>query len=145
MKTSRQIFLITLLIGACLLMGGCSPAKKPAETMPGTPKEVATLVETEAGKVSGVDQATALVADKNIYIGLDLKANLDKQQSTAIEKSIMDRMVYLEPNYNISVTSDMDTVTMIKAVARGFAQGKPLSDFKNEIEIINTRVTSQKG
>jgi hypothetical protein len=32
--------------------------------------------------------ATAFVVDKNIYIGLYLKGNLDKQNSAIIEKSV---------------------------------------------------------
>ncbi len=141
MNMSRQklFILITLLIGVCLVTGGCS-SQKPAKPMLGSPKEVANLVETEASKVEGVNKATALVSDKTIYIGLELKEKQDEQQSTAIEQSVLDRMTYLEPDYNIGVSSDMDIVGKIKDVAMGFAHGNPLSSFNNEIMQIDQGV-----
>jgi len=112
--------------------------------MPGTPKEVATRVETEAAKVEEVNQATALVSDKNIYIGLELKEKLDKQKSTTIERSALDRMIYLEPNYAIGVTSEMDLVNKIKDVAQGFSLGHPLSSFQNEIIEIDQGISVKR-
>lgn len=145
MNISRQklFILITLVIGVCLVTGGCS-SQKPAKPMPGTPKEVRNLVETEAGKVEGVSQATALVADKTIYIGLDLKDKQDEQQSKAIAQSVLDRMTYLEPSYNIGVSSDATIVGKIKDVAMGFAQGDPLSKFNNEIMQIDQGLKLKK-
>ncbi|PKM78019.1 MAG: hypothetical protein CVU90_04710 [Firmicutes bacterium HGW-Firmicutes-15] len=145
MNVSRQklFILITILIGVCLVAGGCS-SQKPAKPMPGTPKEVANGIETEAQKVEGVNKATALVSDKNIYIGLDLKENIDKQKSTAIEKSVLDRMMYLEPNYAMGVTSDMDLVRKIRYVAQNFAQGNPLSSFQNEIMEIDQGISVKR-
>jgi len=145
LNVSRQklFILITLLIGVCLVTGGCS-SQKPAKPMPGTPKEVANLVETEAGKVEGVNKATALVSDKTIYVGLELKGKLDKQQSTAIEQSVLDRTTYLEPDYNIGVSSDMEMVRKIKDVTMGFAQGNPLSNYNNEIMQIDQGVKLKK-
>lgn len=141
MNVLRQkiIILMTLLIGACLVAGGCS-SQKLAKPMPGTPKEVANLVETEAGKVEGVSQATALVADKTIYVGLEMKEKMNEQQAKSIEQSVLDRMTYLEPNYNIGVSSDLGIVGKIKAVAMGFAQGNPLSKYSNEITQIDQGV-----
>jgi len=145
LNVSRQklFILITLLIGVCLVTGGCS-SQKPAKPMPGTPKEVANLVETEAGKVEGVNKATALVADKTIYVGLELKDKNNGQQSTAIEQSVLDRVAYLEPDYNIGVSSDMEIVGKIKDVSMGFAQGNPLSSFNNEIMQIDQGVKLKK-
>ena len=145
MNVSRQklFILITLLIGVCLVTGGCG-SQKLAKPMPGTPKEVANLVETEAGKVEGVSKATALVADKTIYVGLELKEKQDQQQTTAIEQSVLDRMTYLEPDYNIGVSSDMGIVRKIKDVSMGFAQGNPLSNYNNEIMQIDQGVKLKK-
>ena len=145
MNVSRQklFILITLLIGVCLVTGGCS-SQKPAKPMPGSPNEVANLVETEAGKVEGINQVTALVADKSIYVGLELKENQDKQQTTLIEQSVLDRTAYLEPEYNIGVSSDMDIVGKIKDVAMGFAQGNPLSTYSNDIMQIDQGIKLKK-
>lgn len=145
MNVSRHklFILITLLMGVCLVTGGCS-SQKPAKPLTVTPKEVRNLVETEAGKVEGVNQATALVADKTIYIGLELKDKPDKQQTTAIEQSVLDRMTYLEPSYNIGVSSDTTIAGKIKDVAMGFAQGDPLSKFNNDIMQIDQGVKLKK-
>ncbi|MDD3364529.1 MAG: YhcN/YlaJ family sporulation lipoprotein [Syntrophomonas sp.] len=140
MSRQKLCISITLLIGICLVAGGCS-SQKPAKPEAGFPKEVANRVETEAGKVEGVNKATALVSDKNIYIGLELKEKLDKQKSTTIERSVLDRMIYLEPKYAIGVTSDMDLISKIKGVAQGFAQGNPLSSFQNEIMEIDQGIS----
>ena len=146
MNVSRQklFILITLLIGVCLVTGGCS-SQKPAKPMPGTPKEVANLVETEAGKVDGVNKATALVSDKTIYVGLELEEENNKQQITSIEQSVLDRMAYLEPDYNIGVSSDNEIVRKIKNVAMGFTQGNPLSTYNNEIMQIDQGIKLKKA
>jgi YhcN/YlaJ family sporulation lipoprotein len=167
LKTSKSVLLmfITLLIGVSLIAGGCSSAaKKPLQPMPSTPvpstpvpntpmtpdttspaptypTEVANRAATEAGKIMGVNKATVIVSGKIIYIGLDLKANLDKQKSAEIEKNVVDRVKSMESGYTVMVSSDVDTVTRIKNVAQGIAQGKPLSSFKTEIENIGTRLT----
>lgn len=157
MKPSKKLsFLIgTLLIGLLLVMGGCtSAAKKPISPTPNTPttpktttpapkyqNEVAKRSVVEANKVAGVNKATAVVSGKTIYLGLDLKANLNKNQSKSTEKDVESRVKRMERGYTVMVTSDIDTVTRIKKVANGLAQGKPLSSFKNELETIGTRLT----
>lgn len=145
MNVSRQklFILITLLIGVCLATGGCG-TQKAAKPIPGTPKEVAKLVETEAVKVEGVKKAAALVSDRTIYVGLELKEKYGKQQITSIEQSVLDRTTYLEPSYNIGVSSDMMIVAKIKNVAMAFAKGTPLSSFKNEIKQIDQGVKLKK-
>lgn len=126
--------------------------KKPVQTLPNTPvtpnttstaypKDVANRVADAAGKVEGVNKATAVVSGKVIYVGLDLKSNLGKMTSAEIEKKVMDKVKNMESGYTVSVTSDIDTVTRIKNVAMGITQGKPISSFKNELENINTRLT----
>jgi YhcN/YlaJ family sporulation lipoprotein len=160
LKISKQILLmfIVLLIGVSLAAGGCSTlAKKPTQPTtpapsiqttpnvttptPTYPTDVSNKAAAEAGKVAGVDKATALVSDKIIYIGLNLKANLDKTKSAAAEKAVTDRVKNIEPGYTVIVTSDVDTVTRIKNVSQGIAQGQPLSSFTNEIANIATRLT----
>jgi len=145
LNVSRQklFILITLLIGACLVTVSCS-SQKPAKPMPGSPNEVANLVETEAGKIEGISKATALVADKTIYVGIEMKDKQNEQQSTIIEQSVLDRTTYLEPEYNIAVSSDIEIVGKIKNVAMGFAQGNPLSAYSNEIMQIDQGVKLKK-
>ncbi|PKM77131.1 MAG: sporulation protein [Firmicutes bacterium HGW-Firmicutes-15] len=160
-----RLMVISLLIGSSMMIGGCSSAaKKPAQPLPSTPvptdpmpavpapttpitpnattpaqpsaMQVANQAAMEASKVMEVNKAVAVVADNVIYIGLDLNANMDKAKSTAIEKNVMDRVMKMESGYTVKVTSDMKTVASIKTVAQGLAQGKPITSFKTEMNMI---------
>lgn len=167
MKTPKSVLImfITLLIGVSLFAGGCGsyakkPAPNPAPSTPMTPTdispapmtpnatspaptstmEVANKASMEAGKVMGVNMATAIVSDKTIYIGLTLNANGDKTKSAAVEKNVMDKVKSMEPGYTVMVTSDMNTVASIKTVAEGVAQGKPMSSFTKEMDMIMMKI-----
>lgn len=161
-KTKKiLLFPATLLLGTALLFGGCTPAKKPmtptqpaptAPTNPANPatpnnttnqnypRDVADRVVKEANQVEGVRGSTAVISGKNIYLGLDLNANLEKNKSAEVERMVLDRVKKTEPNYTVIVSSDVDTVTRIKKVGQGIAQGQPISSFTREIEDIGTRI-----
>lgn len=162
MKTSRKnlILMMVLLLGICLLLTGCSnTAKKPYTPTPQTNQsnrtttpapnmtntanttQVASRSAAEANKVAGVNKATAVVTGKRIYVGLDLKANLEQSKSAAIEKTVAERVKKSESGYTVMVTSDIDTVTRLKKIAEGIAQGKPISSFTTELKDIDTRMT----
>ncbi|MEN6460515.1 MAG: YhcN/YlaJ family sporulation lipoprotein [Syntrophomonas sp.] len=165
MKPARKLLLIliTVLLGASLVLGGCTTSKKPYQSpgnnttnpkvttpAPTTPKattpttnnskQLVNRVNAAAEKVSGVRKATTVVSGKMIYIGLDLNANLEKNKSAQVERNVADKIKKMEPTYTVGVASDVDTVTRIKKVSQGIAQGKPLTSFKNELENIGTRV-----
>ncbi len=156
MRLSKTIgLLMVLLLGLFLLAGGCTAAKKPLTTptpqsdnttqvkVPATTdsQQLAKKVAAEASKVEGVTSATAIVSVKRIYIGLDVKADLEKSRVAAVEKMVLDRIKKMEPGYTVVVSSDVDTVTRIKKVAQGLAQGKPLASFSQEIQTIDSRLT----
>jgi len=103
-------------------------------------KQVTDMAVKEANMVTGVRGATAVVLVKNLYVGLDLDANLQNTMTTNIEKSVLNRVKKAEPNYTVVVTSDMDTVTRLKGIAKGVAQGKPISSFQTEFNTINSRM-----
>lgn len=147
------LLLVTALLGASLIFGGCTAAKKPmAPSSPTTPKatspaadqnypkEIADRVVKEANQVDGVEGSTAVISGKNIYLGLDLAASLEKNRSAQVEKNVLDRVKDMQPGYTVSVTSDIDTVTRIKRVAQGITQGKTISSFSKELQDIGTRI-----
>ncbi len=135
-----------------MVFGGCQAAKKPTPTpatpaaprvvtpAPTYPRNVADRVAAEAKKVKNVRSATIVISGKNIYLGLDLNANIEKSKRAAVEKTVLDRVKQMEPNYTIHVTSDADTVTRIKKVAQGIAGGKTISSFDREIREIANRI-----
>ncbi|GBF33567.1 hypothetical protein DCCM_2670 [Desulfocucumis palustris] len=141
------------MLGASLIFGGCSAAKKPATPAPGAPTtprattpatdaagQVADRVTAEAKKVKDVRGATAVVSGKNIYLGLNLQSNIEREKRADVEKTVLDRVKNIEPNYTVSISSDADTVTRIKKVAEGIAQGKPISSFDRELKEIGNRI-----
>lgn len=126
-------------------------AKKPATPVPAKTnvpaqnetKKVAERVTTEAEKIQEVRAATAVVSGKNIFLGLDLTPAIEMSRRSEIETAVLDRVKKMEPTYTIRVTSDVDTVTRIKRVSQGIAQGKPLSSFETELKEIGDRLTPQ--
>ena len=157
MRSSRKLILImmVLMLGACLLLEGCSTAKKPYTPTPQTVKKpqittpaptttnatvVANRSAAEANKVSGVNKATAVITGKTMYIGLDLNANLGKDKVAEVEETVLSQVKKMEPSYTIMVTSDVDTVTRIKKVSQGVVQGKPISSFSQELQDIGSRI-----
>jgi len=156
------MFIIPLLV-IVLVIAGCSPtAKKPAEPMlpatpapqnaspdpmmkvsinPISPMEITIKAVAEAGKVRGVQEAFGFVTDKVLYIGLDLKDNSGNLKSIDIEKNVINQINSINSGYVVRVTSDQDTVKLIKTVAQGIAQGLPMSDFSNEVHNVTVKMT----
>lgn len=148
---------MVFMLGTCLLLAGCNnTAKKPYTPTPqtnnrtetvtpnnttGSAVQVANRSAAEANKVSGVNKATAVVTGKRIYIGLDLNAKLEASKSAAIEKTVLNQVKKMNPGYTVMVTSDADTVTRLKNIAQGVAQGKPLTSFTTELKDIDSRMT----
>lgn len=164
MATSKKLLFLplTLLLGASLVLGGCQAAKKPEpkntgnipaptnQTNPNTqkatnpnqayPRHIADKVVNEANKVQGVRGSAAVVSGKNVYLGLDLNANLEKSKSAQVEKNVLNRVKKLVPGYTVTVTSDVDIVTRIKRVSQGIAQGKTIASFNKELQEISNRL-----
>jgi len=149
-------------IGFSLLLAGCQTSQKPTTPQPNPPttqkpymtspdnsmtsttaetRQIAMKAEKEAEKADGVRDATALVAGKSMYIGLDLEADLGQDKADMTENSVLNNVKNMDPSYKIMVSSDIDTVTRIKRVAQGIAAGRPLTSFSNEIKDIGTRMT----
>ena len=152
-----KIVLISLLLAVIFIVGGCrTAAQKPQGNIPNTPApvnptvpnipgstptystELANMIATEAGNVSGVTKANVLVIDKSIYVGLELQENMDK---TSIEKSVSDKIKNMQPRYAVSVTSDPNIVNKIKNINNGLAQGMPIDSFSNDIQMIGNILT----
>jgi hypothetical protein len=115
----------------------------PTEVLPNpnSPMEVVKLAISEGSKVSGVKKASAFVEDNIIYIGLELYANVGKQESLAIERNVSDLVMAMESGYTVRITSDMDTVSLIATVALGISHGQAISDFNTQVHEVILRLT----
>ena len=153
------LFPSTLILGMALLFTGCAAAKKPMpQEQPETkapnsitapnyspttrnqnyPYDVAERAIEQANQVEGVHDSAVVISGNNIYLGLDLRPNLDQHRSSQIEKNVLAQVS--EPDYTVTVSSDPAIVTRIQQVSQGISQGKPISSFKNQIEEIGTRI-----
>ncbi|WP_347488799.1 YhcN/YlaJ family sporulation lipoprotein [Desulfoscipio sp. XC116] len=150
--------LLALFVTSLIIFSGCSAAKKPGPTQPApnqnqTNNNAANQTDNEAQKqsrdiareadqVDGVKSSTVVVAGNTAYIGLDIKADVEKKQTKDIEEAVISRVKGIESNIKtVFVSSDADTVTRLKNIERGIAEGMPMTSFDNELSEIARRLT----
>lgn len=150
--------LLTIFLITGSLLGGCTPtrkpapprvtrqaprpARKPAPTTPSEARLMADKVAREVAKVPGVQRTTVVISGKTAFIGLDLKANVEKTRTTAIKNEVVRRVKTAEPSLTtINVTSDPDLVARLRRISEGIKKGKPVSSFASELAEIDRRIT----
>lgn len=125
-----------------------TPLKKTVG-MPTTSAEmhkVATKLSDEAAKAPGVKKAAVALSGTDAYVGLDLKPGVTGKKTDAVKKDVVNRVKKADKRLtNVYVSTDIDTVTRIKRVAQGIAQGKPLTGFTNELAEIGRRIVPSKA
>ncbi len=153
--------LLALFITSLIIFSGCSTARKPGPTQPvpnqtnQTPavnnntnqvnnkaREQARNIARKTDQVDGVKSSTVVVAGNTAYIGLDIKANIEKGQTKAVEEAVIKRVRGTESGIKtVFVSSDVDTLTRLKNIDKGMANGMPASSFANELGEIARRLT----
>ncbi len=161
MSTQKLTTLLLALFIISLFISGCSTARKPGPTQPvpnqtnqtqndnnntnqanNEAQEQARNIAQKADQVDGVKSSTVVVAGNTAYIGLDIKANIEKGQTKAVEEAVIKRVRGTEPDINtVFVSSDADTLTRLKNIDKGIANGMPASSFANELSEIARRLT----
>ncbi len=143
MKRRSSIFLIfCVLVILTFTLCACSEARKPLPDNKNAPNERADKLAYMADSVDGVKKATVVISGKMAYVGLDLDADIEEEQTNEVEKMVMDKVKGAEEAITtVYVTSDADTVTRIKKIAEGISEGKPVSSFGKELEEIGRRIT----
>jgi len=158
MKTKKfAILILSLLVMSLLIFSGCSTARKPVpnQTTPNqnqtnndisqadqVGKAKAARIAREADQVNGVKMSTVVVSGTKAYIGLDINANIEKNQTKAVEDAVIKKIKGVEPSINtVYVSSDVDWVTRVKKVSQGISAGKPVSSFTRELGEIGRRIT----
>lgn len=119
-----------------------APARKP---LPTDPREMSRLAEHLAGeavRVPGVNRATVALAGRTAYVGINLKAGLERAETEKVKRDVAERVKRAEPRVTrVLVSTDSDTFTRIKRVQDGIAKGRPLSAFTSQIREIDRRIT----
>ncbi|SFG95603.1 sporulation lipoprotein, YhcN/YlaJ family [Desulfotomaculum arcticum] len=158
-KNFITLLMALIMLFTVLAFSGCTtaarkPAPPPDTTSPNqtapnntmttnnTDTAKAKRIASETDKVDGVTKSTVVVAGSKAYVGIDINANIEKNQTKAVENEVSNRIKNVEPTINtVYVSSDVDTVTRLKKVAQGISQGKPVSSFARELSEIGRRLT----
>ncbi len=161
MNFTKQIRIIFVILICLSLNAGCgNSAQKPLSVDPSphthkapqkiyqtpvpTPPVLTTNdIESEAVSIEGVSKATAIVSEQEIYVGIELKPDIPKKLAPSREREVMNEVKSMNSQYKVMVTSDTDTVRLIKTVANGIAKGHTLSSFKDEINTIAAKMQAK--
>ncbi|MDA8212272.1 MAG: YhcN/YlaJ family sporulation lipoprotein [Clostridia bacterium] len=158
-----SLALVAILVAAVLTLGGCAPRKPipappapptapappPATTpapgavtpapvvpAPGTQARAADAADDIARKaaaIDGVNRAYVVVVGNVALIGVDLKKNIEGAKVERIRELAASRAKEDPRIVNAVVETDPDAVGRIQGMARGIAEGRPISDFFKEI------------
>jgi len=113
--------------------------------MPTSPEEVdriASELTSVAGRVPGVNGATVVVAGTTAYVGLDQKPGLENEETERIKRDVSNAVKAAEPRLTaVYVSSDPDTVSRLRQIANGIANGQPVSVFDKELAEIVKRIS----
>lgn len=167
MTKSKALLLLLLVALLLSVFAGCAPARRPAPNN-GTRREtteprningnddladdmdmnaeesnrIAEQLADEATKVKGVKSATVVFTNKTAVVGLDLGAEIEADQTDDIKQEVSNRLKKANKNVKtVSISTDADTVTRIRNIARGVAEGRPVSEFAKELSEITRRIT----
>jgi YhcN/YlaJ family sporulation lipoprotein len=163
MTKSRAIMLLIVTVFMVSLFTGCAPARRPApdtgprqdmteprdmtrdnvnDNMGRESNRIAEQLAKEASKVNGVRAATVVYTNGTAVVGLDLEKNIEAGQTENIKQEVSNRLKKTNNNVEtVSISTDADTVTRIRNIARGVAEGRPVSEFAKELSEITRRVS----
>ncbi|GAW29800.1 MAG: YhcN/YlaJ family sporulation lipoprotein [Bacillota bacterium] len=160
MSKRKEIAWLTAVLAATLIWSGGCPARKPAPptapapTPPGTittPAPTPTPPRTEGprtqaqardaaddiadavSRIDGVNKASVVVVGNVALIGLDLKAGIEGTKVEAIREKAATTAKRDPRIVNAVVETDPDAVGRIKKIAAGVRQGRPISEFFDQI------------
>lgn len=148
------ILVLAVVVAAC---GGGTTAPAP-ETDRSTPDTPGTLTDRQdqdnemtrlaeraarlAKEKDGVRDASAVMtAPEMLVVGLFLESDVDEQEVQNIERELTEEIPEkLDEIEKVTVSANPDVAERIRDIGRGIAEGRPLSQFKQEMEEINNRI-----
>ncbi|MBO8129369.1 MAG: YhcN/YlaJ family sporulation lipoprotein [Peptococcaceae bacterium] len=159
MRTKKITALMLAVFLTLLLAAGCtSAARKPGPTPPGPaesprtrdvlptdPREANRLAERMADRatdVTGVRKATVVLSGTTAYVGLDLEPGVEGTRVKKVEKEVAGKVRKTDRRVDrVMVTTDPNTISRLKRISAGLAEGRPLSAFTKELKELNSRMT----
>lgn len=127
-------------------------AKKPSFSN-SDKQDMANSVAYEATKVENVRKATTIILGNTALIGIELDGDAAKQkdidnspEGCRIKDEVARRVEQKEKSLIlVSVTADPDLVSQIKDIVMGLQQGRPLSEYWDQLGDILQKVNSRAG
>ena len=166
-----KFMFLTLVVILALLLGiSCTPQRKPLDPNRGAPvdpdrrgqnignglerdtrriepqlntKRNANEIARQAAGTQGVEKAYVVVTGKTAIIGLDLKSNITGENTKNIKNQVANKAKGTKGITNAEVTSNPDLVARIKDIAGGISNGRPLSEFNDQLKEILNRVKAE--
>lgn len=142
-------YLIPLLLLVLSLAAGCGrqnavPGPEPGQRMTDGQADVGMADEAVelAEQVEGVDTAYAVVTGPStLMVGLVLAQGIGEEEASRIEEQVADELPRrLEGVEEVVVTSNPDLVERIREIGRGVREGRPVSEFADEVDEIMDRL-----
>lgn len=98
-------------------------------------------IENMIERMPEVNDAWVVLTGNTALVGIDVNANVTGQRLNDLKAEIT-RKVKAQTNEitDVTVSADADSVTRIRNVAQGIADGRPISGFANEIAEITRRL-----
>ncbi|WP_066639641.1 YhcN/YlaJ family sporulation lipoprotein [Desulfolucanica intricata] len=160
-----MVFVIAALI--VTVIGGCTAAQKPdpkpnepnpqVSPAPQTPtptpvrnmptntdqiNRISERLAADVARIPGVNSAAVVISGNTAYVGVDMDAGVEKRTTNNIKNDVVRVVKKGEPRLaNVLVSTDADTVTRLKKIGDGLAQGKPMSAFDREMAEIARRMS----
>ena len=172
LKFLKKILPVFIILTGVLFMAlSCSPARKPIkpdnkilpktmpklsadqarlparEEIPSTPAELHRTASSLAAMVSGINgvsNAYVALANNTAYVGLETRPELGAERLKTVKEEVSDRIKRADRRViNVYVTTDEAALGIIKKVARGVANGTPVSEFTWDITEIERRLARE--
>lgn len=101
----------------------------------------ADKIAKELTTIKGVKSANVVISEERALVGINLDKNIEGKLTDNIKNEVDKKVKSVDTKIKTVATSaDVDIVQRITNVGNGIRQGKPLSEFANEIEEIFRRV-----
>lgn len=94
------------------------------------------------GSVAGVKGARVIINNNRALVGVDMGAGVTGNATTTLRNNVERAVRAADPTItNVAVSADPDIFRRITNVGNGIRNGRPFSQFGNEVEEIFNRVT----
>lgn len=146
---NKKVTIILCLLIAATLVAGCTAARKPDVNANKNPvaqeNQQAKNLAIEAAKVNNVKSAYVVVSGNMAIVGININKKLEKNETERLKNEVGERLKKSDQQItDVRVSTDADTVTRVRRISDGIAQGKPVSGFNKEINEILRRITPTK-